>query len=1165
MGGTAAEPVDAHQVEHGPHPSSAVLFVGVVLLVGIVTRNLMQSVPVPYTALLLVWGILMGVADSSFADWEHMAHAIELWKSMDPALLLLVFLPVLIYASANSLDFHTFKQCFGQVLVLAGPGVVIGTALIGCAMKYMFPYDWDWPKSLMFGAMMSATDPVAVVALLKEVGASQKLGTVIEGESLFNDGTAYVVFLLFKEMVGGASRTTISSVGFFCQMALGGPAVGILFGIAATYWLALVFNDAIVEISITLVTTYLTFYVAEDLFAVSGVLAVVVLGVVMSAMASNRISPEVHEPMHVFWEMLEYLANTLIFVYSGLVIAVEIYASGGEAGEKAHIKAEDWGYSVVLFILLQVVRGITVLVLYPGLKRMGYGLTWREGVVMVWGGLRGAVGLALALIVKLDSNITDKRFQALVVFHMGLMAAATLLVNGTSIPLILRVLGVTNPTPAKLEVLLHVVKEVEQYGETHLAHLKHDNLLGNPDWDRVMKLTKMDVSTIIPSHAVCTQVVEASHPSQDASAALIKDCLERESTRLKIKRSITELVKRKTSMDPNKESAVVVTREMIQTDMRARLLEAVKATYGEGFEKGYIGINAIGDLKESADRALDRLMQPLSDWDFVEKLCKMPKWMRYMQQSSQKRFPRMEKMAQTHLFNTIEYSVVLSTSFVFAHREAERGLRQYIEVTGDEEEDRFDDNRAAVHKMKYNVSEEVCNESQKLCQKAIQFTRGMSRAFPEIVRAIKTKQASRTVLMHKRRFMDRLAKAGLIEQKEWRQLVTLLKKALKQLIYTPPRLELPDSKSLLRAHSLFSDIDDETFNLSIWPLATHCVYDEGQAIFSVGQESTHVSMVVRGAVHVKEEGREGLREEGMGAIIGITEILTNQVRTRDLNAATFVEVYQIEADDMRELIQLHEGLEMRAWQMAGVSLAHQIGVPEVRYLDHSELHKIFRNTSLENVPVGNRIQIIADTLLLQGVLELTMPEAEEQNVLFEGPAMLTADPAFFTCISNVKLLTLPDNWSTSAQREGDVKAMLMLKGTSYRDKRIQRSQSIFRTTVAGEYMAAGDPYAAKRRQSSYRPHIMTDMSEVPDTFQRDGSDLAAQPSMPFRRRVSSIRSLGYGFSKSVKEQRDAPRWDASSLDMESPPFMEPSIPGQMFTQSSIASTTIEENEALIPP
>lgn len=106
---------------------------------------------------------------------------------------------------------------------------------------------------------------------------------------------------------------------------------------------------------------------------------------------------------------------------------------------------------------MKVVRGLTIVLLYPLLKRMGYGLNWRDAVVMVWGGLRGAVGLALALIVKLDSNIKDEHFQSLVVFHMGLMATATLLVNGTSMPFLLRALGVTKPTPAKMEVLLHVV------------------------------------------------------------------------------------------------------------------------------------------------------------------------------------------------------------------------------------------------------------------------------------------------------------------------------------------------------------------------------------------------------------------------------------------------------------------------------------------------------------------------------------------------------------------------------------------------------------------------------------------------------------------------------------------------------------------------------------
>lgn len=141
--------------------------------------------------------------------------------------------------------------------------------------------------------------------------------------------------------MGGSTRNPMSSFGFFCQMALGGPALGVGFAIMTTWWLGLVFNDAMVEISMTLVTAYLTFYVAEDLLVVSGVLAVVALGVTMSAMASSRISPEVHHPMHIFWEMMEYFANTLIFVYSGVVIAVEIYNAGDSHNEVQYPQSES--------------------------------------------------------------------------------------------------------------------------------------------------------------------------------------------------------------------------------------------------------------------------------------------------------------------------------------------------------------------------------------------------------------------------------------------------------------------------------------------------------------------------------------------------------------------------------------------------------------------------------------------------------------------------------------------------------------------------------------------------------------------------------------------------------------------------------------------------------
>lgn len=106
----------------------------------------------------------------------------------------------------------------------------------------------------------------------------------------------------------------------------------------------------------------------------------------------------------------------------------------------------------------QVFRALTIALLYPILVKLGYGLTLKDSIVMTWGGLRGAVGLALALIVELDENKLPPDFRALTIFYMGTMAASTLIINGTSMPYLLKMLGTTKTSPEKLEVLLHVIK-----------------------------------------------------------------------------------------------------------------------------------------------------------------------------------------------------------------------------------------------------------------------------------------------------------------------------------------------------------------------------------------------------------------------------------------------------------------------------------------------------------------------------------------------------------------------------------------------------------------------------------------------------------------------------------------------------------------------------------
>ena len=171
-----------------------------------------------------------------------------------------------------------------------------GAILIAAVFKWFLMYPDDeltWFEALTLGCVLSATDPVAVVALLKELGASVRFNTLVEGESLMNDGTAMVFFAMFLDLAKGHSSTFVGVVGSFIRVAIGGPILGITIGFIMSYWMKRIIRDPVLSINITFVGAYLCFYLAEFSFLkVSGILSIVSLGLYMSAVGKRKIYPE---------------------------------------------------------------------------------------------------------------------------------------------------------------------------------------------------------------------------------------------------------------------------------------------------------------------------------------------------------------------------------------------------------------------------------------------------------------------------------------------------------------------------------------------------------------------------------------------------------------------------------------------------------------------------------------------------------------------------------------------------------------------------------------------------------------------------------------------------------------------------------------------------------
>ncbi|XP_052204611.1 sodium/hydrogen exchanger 7 isoform X3 [Diospyros lotus] len=422
------------------NPTDAVIFVGISLVLGIACRHLLRGTRVPYTVALLILGIALGSIEyGTKHQLGKIGDGIRIWAQIDPNLLLAVFLPALLFESSFSMEVHQIKRCMAQMIILAGPGVLISTFCLGSAIKLTFPYDWSWKTSLLIGGLLSATDPVAVVALLKELGASKKLSTIIEGESLMNDGTAIVVYQLFFRMVLGQTFSWGAVLEFLTKVSLGAVGMGLAFGIASVLWLGFIFNDIVIEIALTLTVSYIAFFTAQEGADVSGVLAVMTLGMFYAAFARTAFKGDGQQSLHHFWEMVAYIANTLIFILSGVVIAEGVL--GNDKLFENH--GNSWGYLILLYILIQVSRMVVVGVLFPFLRYFGYGLDWKEAIILVWSGLRGAVALSLSLSVKQssgNSNISSET-GTLFVFFTGGIVFLTLIVNGSTTQFVLHFLN----------------------------------------------------------------------------------------------------------------------------------------------------------------------------------------------------------------------------------------------------------------------------------------------------------------------------------------------------------------------------------------------------------------------------------------------------------------------------------------------------------------------------------------------------------------------------------------------------------------------------------------------------------------------------------------------------------------------------------------------------
>ncbi len=422
------------------------------MLVSLGVFILSKKLHIPYTVLLVISGSLL--VPISHIEFFSFVTSFEL----TPELLFFVFLPILIFESAYNMNIRSVTENIYSIGLLAVVGMIVSTLFIGIVGYYAFQLaglEVPMLALLLFGAIISSTDPVAVLALFKEYGAPKRLTLIFEGESLFNDATGFAAFLVVLELLQhgyhGADSAIHALASFFIMLA-GGIIFGMLMGFLFAKLIELAKGNEHLEITLTLLVAHFTFVLAEVIsenlviygqeIRLSSIIATLTASMVIGNYGRYKMSPSVEEYMEKFWGYFAFVANSLVFILMGLLFA----------DLSINLDVAIW-YILLAIAVVVVGRGVSIYPLMWLLNKTGkeekIPSSWMH--LLAWGSLRGSLAVIMVLLIPNDLTIPGWAFD----FTLKQFIAAvtigsiyfTLLVKATTIGKVMHALGIDALTP----------------------------------------------------------------------------------------------------------------------------------------------------------------------------------------------------------------------------------------------------------------------------------------------------------------------------------------------------------------------------------------------------------------------------------------------------------------------------------------------------------------------------------------------------------------------------------------------------------------------------------------------------------------------------------------------------------------------------------------------
>ncbi|XP_067396515.1 solute carrier family 9 member C1-like [Emydura macquarii macquarii] len=657
---------------------------------------------------------------------------------------------------------------------------------------------------MLFGIILSATDPILSVASVKNIGLSKIVINLIKGESLFNDATTVIVFELYKDLVYDQHTELAEWIGM------------------------------------------------------SGVISLTVLGILLDSVS---FSPGVDEFIFRFWSMLTFLAHVLIFIIIGVVIAENTFP---------YVTIRDLFYILTLYLALNLIRGLVILLLSPLLTRLGYGFNWRWGAVIVWSGMRGTFTLNMALGISQSKDSGTTAMKSMILLHAGTASLMTLMINSTTVKKLVTTLGLCNITLPKRMAMYSAVQRIKEMETNTFSMLKLDRFLADANWTMTEEAIKID------------------YP--------YKFDIE----------EVSQIVKTLKCPDCNKEISYETTPQQIADileEARLRLLTAQIASYQKQYHTGMLNQDACQTLIGAAESYVDikgkfmnihevktyweskgilvSFKKLLSDWVYnvkdekskpsrnkILKLCHLIVFMDEFEYTSyiitllnfipivMNFMPYLNETYLTQLKISNYYFIglyileaslklVIPRLIYLLEKQINKQLTFRYDIAKGyvqgEEDTKYLIEQIAGHET---ISKEINKIMENNKQDAMKELGLMQRDYPDIVTAVKTKQAVQTVLNTATETLKVLISGGIVDKNEGAKLQKMILLKKKQLGTLPSTIAPPTAEELL--HNI-SWLENEKNQIEfIQKKARLLCYDYGDVICEEHEMPQGIHLIISG-------------------------------------------------------------------------------------------------------------------------------------------------------------------------------------------------------------------------------------------------------------------------------------------------------------------------------